>query len=92
MIGAQVIGSGRDRKRADGGAREERMSTKIDNTGRGLQLSRRDFNRTLLAAGSALAVGAAPVARATEPTRGGRLRVAAHVQGAQDTLDPAKFV
>jgi len=52
-------------------------------------LSRRDFNRAVLSGAAALAAGAPAVA---QPKTGGRLRVAAHVQSAQDTLDPAKFV
>lgn len=59
----------------------------------GLPLNRRDFNRTLLAMGAAMAAGPLPHAAAqAQPKRAGRLRVAAHVQSAQDTLDPAKFV
>ncbi|MFG3594685.1 ABC transporter substrate-binding protein [Bradyrhizobium sp. RDI18] len=55
-------------------------------------LNRRDFNRSLLGTGAALAVDGVPVGIASaQPRRGGRLRVAAHVQGAQDALDPAKF-
>ena len=60
--------------------------------GTGPILNRRDFNRGALAASVVFATAAAPAARAADPTRGGRLRVAAHVQSAQDTLDPAKFV
>jgi peptide/nickel transport system substrate-binding protein len=56
-------------------------------------ISRRSFNKSLVAAGTALAAGAAPFsAPLAQPKRGGQLRVAAHVQSAQDTLDPAKFV
>jgi len=54
-------------------------------------ISRRDFNKSLLGAGLALAA-TSPIGFAAEPRRGGRLRVGAHVQSAQDTLDPAKFV
>ena len=56
-------------------------------------LSRRDFNKSLLAAGAAAVAATMPMGVATaQAKRGGRLRVAAHVQSAQDTLDPAKFV
>ncbi|MDH2405272.1 ABC transporter substrate-binding protein [Bradyrhizobium sp. SSUT18] len=54
--------------------------------------NRRDFNKSLLATGATLAAGASPLREAfARPARGGRLRVALHVQSAQDTLDPAKF-
>src|SRR3954471_21723537 len=58
-------------------------------------MSRRDFNKSLVAAGIAAAAGTLPTGAAyaqAQPKRGGRLRVGAHVQSAQDTLDPAKFV
>ncbi|MGY4509508.1 ABC transporter substrate-binding protein [Bradyrhizobium sp. USDA 3650] len=54
--------------------------------------NRRDFNKSLLATGATLAASASPLREAfARPARGGRLRVALHVQSAQDTLDPAKF-
>ncbi|WP_188393955.1 ABC transporter substrate-binding protein [Mesorhizobium sp. SARCC-RB16n] len=56
-------------------------------------LNRRQFTKSLIATGTALAAGASSLNLATaQPRRGGRLRVAGHVQSAQDTLDPAKFV
>ncbi|MGY4509540.1 ABC transporter substrate-binding protein [Bradyrhizobium sp. USDA 3650] len=56
-------------------------------------LNRRNLNKSLLAAGVTLAANASPLSRAVaQPKRGGQLRVAAHVQGVQDTLDPARFV
>jgi len=56
-------------------------------------LSRRDFNKSLLLAGAAAAAATMPLGVATaQAKRGGRLRVGAHVQSAQDTVDPAKFV
>lgn len=62
---------------------------------RKMKLGRRAFNRGLAATAVVAvsgAVGIVPDALAQQPRRGGRLRVAAHVQSAKDTLDPALFV
>ena len=50
-------------------------------------LSRREFNKSLLAAGAAAVTAAMPTGVATaQAKRGGRLRVAAHVQSAQGSF------
>lgn len=61
-----------------------------------MDISRRDFNRSLLAGTAALATGAGlPMSSAlaqAAPKKGGRLRIAAHTQSAKETLDPSKYV